>query len=122
MHDGGLLIAHVQGAGGFAARGGEVVVIFGRGVVLDAFVVAADVSFFPAEQLEHQHNEQDLGVDFTVLGLDNPPDFLVFGVKDLAHEFFVLVECEFSAGGEVRCEVDELCGSVLARGEEEIFE
>lgn len=56
MHDGSLLVAHVQGAGGFAARGGEVVIIFGRGVVLDALVVAADVSFFPAEELEHEDN------------------------------------------------------------------
>jgi hypothetical protein len=46
-------------------------------VVLDAFVVAADVSFFPTEQLEHEDNEEDFGVDFTVLGFDNPPDFFV---------------------------------------------
>lgn len=122
MQDGGLLVAHVQGAGCFAARGGEVVIIFGRGVVLDAFVVAADVSFFPAEELEHEDDEEDLGVDFTVLGFDNPPYFFVLWIKDLAHEFFVLFESEFGAGGKVRCEIDELGGGVLARGEEEVFE
>ncbi len=122
MHDGSLLVAHVQGAGGFAAGRGEVVIIFGRGVVLDAFVVAADVSFFPAEELEHEDNEEDFGVNFTVLGFDNPPDFFVLWIKDLAHEFFVLVESEFGAGGKVRREIDELGGGVLARREEEVFE
>jgi hypothetical protein len=40
----------------------------------------------------------------------------------LAHEFFVLVESEFGAGGKVRREIDEFGGGVLARREEEVFE
>lgn len=75
-------------------------------MVFDALIIASDIALFSAEQLEHQYNEKDLGIDFAILCLDDPPNFLIFEIENLSHEFFVFFECEFGAGGEVRGEVD----------------
>jgi hypothetical protein len=40
----------------------------------------------------------------------------------LPHELFVLIEGEFSTGGKVGSQVDELGGCVLARGKEQVLE
>ena len=85
MHDRSLFITHVQCSCSFATRRCQVIVVLGRGMVLDTFIVPSDISFLPSKQLQHQYNQQDLSVNLAIFSLDNPPYFLILSVKNLSH-------------------------------------
>ena len=71
--------------------------------------------------MQHEDEEEDLGVDLTVLALDNPPHLLVVHIEELLHEFFVSLQGEFESSVEVGGEVEELGDGVPAGREEQVF-
>ena len=121
VHDLGLLIADVECAGGSVSGWGEVGVdSFFRGVdVADAFV--EDESPLAAHELQHKDEEEDFGINFAILALDDPPHLLVVHVEELLHKFFVPLQGEFESGIEVGGEVEELWDGVPAGRKEQIF-
>ena len=121
VHDLGLLIADVECSGGPISGRGQVGVdsFFGSVDIADALV--EDKPSLPAHELQHEDEEEDLGVDFPVLALDDPPHLLVVHVEKLFHQLFVPLQGEFQAGVEVGGEVEQLGDGVPAGREKQIL-
>lgn len=85
-------------------------------MVLYTLIISSDISFFPTKKLQHQHNQQHLSINLTILSLNYPPYFFILRVENLPHELFVLIKGEFSTGGKVGGQVDQLGGGVLSGG------
>ena len=121
MHDGCLLVTHVQSPGCFTSRRGQVIIILRRRVVLNAFIVPSDISFLSPKQLQHQYNQKNFSINLTVLCFNNPPQFFVFSVENLPDQLFIFLEGEFGTSRKVRSQINKLSGCVFTWWKEQVL-
>ena len=89
VHDLCLLVADVERSSGPISRGCQVRVYSLLGSVRVAYALVENEPALSAHELEHEGEQQYLGVDLSVFSLDYPPHLLVVHVEQLLHEFLV---------------------------------
>lgn len=122
VHYFSLLVTNVKCTSCPVARRGEISIsafFYRRVNVIDTLI--EDESSLSAHQLKHQHQKKNLGIDFSILSLDNPPHFLIIHVKQLLHQLLMPLKSQLEACVEVGSHVEQLRDIVSPWREEQIF-
>jgi hypothetical protein len=86
----------------------------------DTLIEYAQLPPLLPHQLEHQYHCQHLGLDCSVFGLHSPPQFLLICLDNFGKYLLMLFESKRRV--EVRDEIDELAGRVLAWREQKVLQ
>jgi len=54
-------------------------------MVFYTFIISSNISFLSADKLEHENNEHNFGVNFSILSFNDPPEFFLINIEKLLH-------------------------------------